>query len=45
MDFVMRYLTPGSKVRLDPEDAEEPDVNEYQHLPDTEVGAFTSLAR
>mmetsp|Transcript_20696 Transcript_20696/g.45337 ORF Transcript_20696/g.45337 Transcript_20696/m.45337 type:complete len:464 (-) Transcript_20696:2714-4105(-) len=37
MDFVMRYLTPGSKVRLDPEDAEEPDVNEYQHLPDTEA--------
>lgn len=37
MEFIMRWLTPGSNIKLYNIDAEEPDVNEYQHLPDTEA--------
>jgi hypothetical protein len=37
MDFVMRFLLPGSVLKLYELDAEEPDVHDYQHLPDTEV--------
>lgn len=37
MEFVIQWLTPGSRIQLYDLDAEEPDVNEYQHLPDTEA--------
>mmetsp|Transcript_15415 Transcript_15415/g.21262 ORF Transcript_15415/g.21262 Transcript_15415/m.21262 type:complete len:474 (+) Transcript_15415:247-1668(+) len=37
MEFMMRWLTPGSRIQLYDLDAEEPDVAEYQHLPDTEA--------
>eukprot|EP00899_Mesostigma_viride_P004969 jgi/Mesvir1/14473/Mv05180-RA.2 len=37
MDFVFRWLAPGSNVQLYGLDAEEPDVAEYHHLPDTEA--------
>lgn len=37
LDFVVRWLSPGSKIRMYNVDAEDPDVNEYQHLPDTEA--------
>lgn len=37
MEFIMRWLTPGNKIKLYNLDAEEPDVIEYQHLPDTEA--------
>mmetsp|Transcript_23525 Transcript_23525/g.39445 ORF Transcript_23525/g.39445 Transcript_23525/m.39445 type:complete len:455 (+) Transcript_23525:325-1689(+) len=37
MDFVMRFLLPGSALKLYELDAEEPDVHDYQHLPDTEA--------
>jgi intraflagellar transport protein 52 len=42
LDFVLRWLSPDSQIRLYDLDAEEPDVNEYNHLPDTEVGLSTS---
>jgi len=37
MDFLFRWLTPGSRIQLYDLDAEEPDVAEYQNLPDTEA--------
>lgn len=37
LDFVLRWLSPDSQIRLYDLDAEEPDVNEYNHLPDTEA--------
>ena len=34
-EFVFEWLRPGSGVKLYELDAEEPDVNDHQHLPDT----------
>jgi len=37
LDFVLRWLSPDSQLKLYDLDAQEPDVNEYNHLPDTEA--------
>lgn len=37
MDWLFRWLKPGSQMQLDLHDANEPNVLEPQHLPDTEV--------
>mmetsp|Transcript_31847 Transcript_31847/g.38538 ORF Transcript_31847/g.38538 Transcript_31847/m.38538 type:complete len:486 (+) Transcript_31847:279-1736(+) len=37
MEFIIKWLTPTTNIQLYDLDAEEPDVNEYQHLPDTEA--------
>lgn len=37
MDWLFRWLKPGSQMQLDMHDANEPNVLEPQHLPDTEV--------
>ena len=34
LDFFLRWLSPGSDLRLYELDAEEPDVGEYEHVPD-----------
>ena len=34
LDFCMRWLSPGSDLSLYALDAEEPDVSEYDQLPD-----------
>lgn len=36
MDFVFKWLRPGSKVALNDIDAEEPDVSDLKLLPDTQ---------
>jgi hypothetical protein len=41
LEFVLRWLSPDSQLKLYDLDAAEPDVNEYNHLPDTEAGAYT----
>ena len=35
MEFLFEFMTKDSNAKLYELDAEEPDVNEYQHLPDT----------
>ena len=37
LEFVLRWLSPDSQLKLYDLDAAEPDVNEYNHLPDTEA--------
>jgi intraflagellar transport protein 52 len=37
LDFVLRWLSPGSQLRLYDLDAEEPEVSEYTHVPDVEA--------
>lgn len=37
IDFCLRWLTQNSGIKLNDLDSEEPDVNEYTHLPDTEA--------
>jgi len=37
IDFCLRWLSPNTSIKLNDLDSEEPDVNEYTHLPDTEA--------
>jgi len=37
VDVLLRWLTAADEMSMDPIDAEEPDVSDYHHLPDSEV--------
>mmetsp|Transcript_28767 Transcript_28767/g.81015 ORF Transcript_28767/g.81015 Transcript_28767/m.81015 type:complete len:501 (+) Transcript_28767:323-1825(+) len=37
MDFTFKMLKPNSTITLHPRDADDPDISEFQHLPDTEA--------
>eukprot|EP00191_Tetraselmis_sp_GSL018_P015353 CAMPEP_0177593220 /NCGR_PEP_ID=MMETSP0419_2-20121207/9015_1 /TAXON_ID=582737 /ORGANISM="Tetraselmis sp., Strain GSL018" /LENGTH=499 /DNA_ID=CAMNT_0019084215 /DNA_START=322 /DNA_END=1817 /DNA_ORIENTATION=- len=37
MDFIFKFLKPASSVKLHAVDADDPDIAEFQHLPDTEA--------
>ncbi|GMH35422.1 hypothetical protein BSKO_03290 [Bryopsis sp. KO-2023] len=37
MDFLFKWLRPNSKLELDPHDAEDPNIGDVKHLPDTEA--------
>mmetsp|Transcript_10710 Transcript_10710/g.35860 ORF Transcript_10710/g.35860 Transcript_10710/m.35860 type:complete len:202 (+) Transcript_10710:833-1438(+) len=39
----MKWLVPGQEIKLNSNDAEDPDINEYHHVPDT--GALASRVR
>jgi len=37
VDVLLRWLTASDEMAMDPIDAEEPDIADYHHLPDSEV--------
>mmetsp|Transcript_7094 Transcript_7094/g.15914 ORF Transcript_7094/g.15914 Transcript_7094/m.15914 type:complete len:456 (-) Transcript_7094:447-1814(-) len=37
IDVLVRWLTAADEIAMDPIDAEEPDISDYHHLPDSEV--------
>uniref|UniRef100_A0A7S4H8T0 IFT52 GIFT domain-containing protein n=1 Tax=Guillardia theta TaxID=55529 RepID=A0A7S4H8T0_GUITH len=43
LDVLMKWLVPGQEIKLNSNDAEDPDINEYHHVPDT--GALASRVR